>query len=535
MYVEKIKKFFSKITALDIALFAVSATLEYIFCNPIFIDGDVAWHISSGEYIRSIGKIPFYDPWSYVGQYQQWYNISWLWDIFLSYVYALFNFKGISILSSASFGVFIAIFHRMLCKNFGISYTSKTGIGTTGVRYDSVSIFLAISFIVLIKSFGVRPQLISYFFMLAVYHLLTEYQRYYMQFAHTKQQIKIYTKELFSDYNYKKLVAYMCFTTIIWANLHGGFIFIGVILGVLGLEAIYKRLWLLLERWFILGILCAISTLINPIGYKIYVGICRTFFSIAYSYILEWHSFTFGLNTSHTMTATIIIIAGFAYLRRYNQLKVEIYEWLLGVLLLFMALNSIRGFTIFVVLGARASIALIDATIPEAKYPMRIYHIPWIIAIIGLIAMISTMIFVKPKIGKEFAPIEEINFVTKHYPKMRFINPYVYGGSIIFFGKGKIKHFIDGRAGTVFTEDILTSYVNYLVGDGQNWADAFKNYDFDGIMLRKKDLINSYTKDFFSRWQLVFEGPILSIFMKRAIIKFDESGEARVKLIQQVQ
>lgn len=522
---------------INISLFAISTVLHYILCYPIFIDGDVAWHISSGDYIREIGGIPYFDPWSYVGQSQQWYNISWLWDVLLSCMYELFGFRGLCIFCSTCFGVFYAMFHGMMCKSFGITTTPQNNTnGASGVRYDCVLMFLALSFPTFMVYFGLRPQLTSYFLVLLVYNLLSDYHIYYNNtLRENTAHGSIFSANIryfFNDNSFLHLTLQTCCITVIWANLHGGFFLIGVILGTLGLEAIYLRQWMLLERWLIIGICALMCTLLNPIGYKIYVGAARTFFSAAYSSIAEWQQFRFGKFAFQSTIVAVLIIAGFAYSRRYTKLRVSIYDWLLCMLFIFVSLCSIRGFSMLVVLGARAFIALLDATMPLARYQMRLRTVPTWLVVLFLCTVPPVFIIAKPNVGEEMAPISEIDYAVQHYPGMKFINPYIHGGSIIFFGKGKIKHLIDGRAGTVFTEEVLRSYLSYLSGDGQNWADTFKNYDFDGIMLPKNALLNSHTKEFFSGWKLVFEGPIMDIYMKRAVVRFDASSVGNVQVIK---
>lgn len=516
------------ISPTNVIFFAICTILHYICSLPIFIDGDIAWHISTGDYIRSIKGIPYFDPWSYVGQLQQWYNISWLWDILLSYAHQFLGLEKMCILTSICFGLFFTMFHCMLCNFFNIRPTHSGRIDH--IRYDSILVFLSIALFVIIPGFGLRPQMASYFMFLLVHTMLSNYHALYhtTHVYESNDKPKIYLKQIFSDSAFRKLTYKICLTTIIWANLHGGFIFIGILLGVLGLEAIYKKQWLLLQRWFCLGLCALVCALINPIGYKIYVGIIRTFFSIAYNFIAEWQTFCFGRSAFHSIVVAVIIASGFAYKRRYLQLKINIYDWLLGVILLFAALDAIRGFAIFMVLGARAFVALLDSTMPTAKIPITLRNFHYSTSIISLVLMLIVLSTADPKVGRNMVPIEEINFVAKHYPGKKFINPYVYGGAIILFAKGKFKHFIDGRAGTVFPEEVLKACMEHAPGESPYWSAMFSNYEFDGIMLPKRELVNANIKEMLSGWNLVFSGPLLNVYMKRANMKFDNHGYGKI-------
>ena len=70
--------------ALPYFVFALLATTFNLRPKAVFNDGDPAWHIAAGYYIREQGAIPKQDPWSFTAGGQEWLNQSWLFDVGVS-------------------------------------------------------------------------------------------------------------------------------------------------------------------------------------------------------------------------------------------------------------------------------------------------------------------------------------------------------------------------------------------------------------------------------------------------------------------
>lgn len=543
--------FFTKI---ELLIFCCSVMIYYFFCNPIFIDGDIAWHIGSGYLIRELGEVPYYDPWSYAGQLQRWYNISWLWDIFLSYFDQIVGLGTLTIICALSFGWLILLIHKFLCQRFGISKNSKYNTtGMTGISYDSLLIALTLIVLCLPEFFNLRASFPTFFLILWTLWLIFGYYEKKYNFTNIKDYsdsynitdltilIKNFRKhfktsagKIFIEQQFNKLAIKLIFIMLIWANVHGSFILMFIFIGAIFIDAFYKEDFTMCIRWIILSIFLFLVTLINPIGYNLYFGVMRTLNSNYSKSSLEWISLWFGMHYGMSLLIGTLLLCGLSFRKKYANLKLTMYEWLLFIIFVFAALTSIRNFSVLCVAGAAAIAALVDQSLPKSKIPMKFADMPIHLRFVGYLniaGVILMFIFTPSKIGYEMTPKKEIEFIANNYPGMNFFMPYTAGGYAIYFAKGKFKHFVDGRAGTVFPEQVLEDWFYYTRSDKQ-WMRVFDQYQVDGALVPRNDLGKISVYNFLKNWQVVYNGPLYVIFVKRAVVKMDGQGNGEVMEIR---
>src|SRR5262245_1389117 len=75
-------------------MFLLASAYLYCIAMPLLADPDVPWHIAAGDLIRASG-LAQRDPWSFTAGNQPWYNISWLWDVGLSWLYHALGAKTV--------------------------------------------------------------------------------------------------------------------------------------------------------------------------------------------------------------------------------------------------------------------------------------------------------------------------------------------------------------------------------------------------------------------------------------------------------
>ncbi len=533
MYLFSIRKqqILSYLSLPEILIFSLATIFYQLKGLSIFADGDIAWHISSGHLIRELKNIPIYDSWSYAGHIQQWYNLSWLWDIIISYIYDFFGLNGLRTITSLTFGLSISFIHFDLRQRFNIkilptskkleqfrlkklwnkliqfikndeNYSLSNSSNQEVIRVDSIALTTSLISLLLLNVYSARPHLASFFIAFIVYRWIGKY--------HKDCKNTNYLQNRFVN-----LVLKCSLITILWANLHGGFIVFYFILLPFIAQAIYKKERIILLQYITLGLSCFLVCFINPIGYKIYIGVLRTFYSALFNNIMEWQPFVFSYSYGSTIFIIIILLSALAYRRHYLQLKIDIYEWLSSIIWLFFSMLSIRNFSMLAVLGSRTIAAVIDSVLPHALYPLRFTSELYKANIISLIILPIVILFAPIHIGLDNAPLAEINFIKNNFSGYKFFNHYNIGGSLIFLGQGKFQHFIDGRAGTVFTEDTIKDYLYYLYDDNEKWNYVLDKYYFDGAIIPKGDLKRTSVSNYFSNWQLVFSGNYGNVYIRK--------------------
>ena len=457
-------------------IFSLSLLVFTVAIPPLFEDPDVAWHIAAGEYIVNHQAIPEYDAWSYIGFEQRWYNLSWLWDVCCFLLSKYFGFHGLVIITTlmlASLCTFI----------YGSTLARKNPIS-----HDALIIAVTLTSLLFIDTGYLRPQLFSC--LMTMIFIKNLHNFYYHAQSFRPWLLALYTT--------------------IWANIHGAFILIFAIFGTFIILSIYEKKSRHITIKLIHNLLlCTFATLINPLGFKVYIGVLRTLDSVITPYISEWRPFIFGQSYSFSLLLLVLLLSGSAINAHYCKAKAHISDWIFGLMFFIASLSSVRNFSIFAVVGAPFVASIVDRSLPKPKFPMKLkdsYKRIISTTTILLVVIINTYLISSDsdkKLGLKKVPVSLIEYVATHYPHSHIMNTYSVGGYIIMFGKNKFNHFIDGRAGTVFAERNLLEYLETIEGKSTLLTLAEKHH-VDGI-ITQKTLLSKEQESLLSNWQELYE------------------------------
>ena len=476
-------KLFKRIaTNNEVFLFGLVAIL-YFFTSrtqEIFTDSDEAWHIATGFLIRNLGYIPSSDPWSFSSD-QPWYNLSWTWDVLSSYIYQLMG-DDFLIINTFLYSLLIVCIYRFL-----------KGLG--GLKEDTINIVTAINALLIFEVSLFRPQILAYFLTLFCLRL----------FYKAKYKFDLYFALKFA------------LLVILWVNSHGSVMVAFSVIGAYFIESYLKKDWKNCKALFFIGGLGFLSMFINPIGYNYFIGMLRTLDSVITGRNVEWQPFTFGLIIGYTFC-----IAVFALMTNISHKKISFADKLITYAWMFSSFMTIRTFPFFIILSLNYWARCIDDLIKPSKIkvfkPYR--YVPTLI--ICFLLLLNYHQF-KPLIfstnDSAYIPKQEIDYLVHNYPGIRVLNEYTAGGFILFYGEGKIKHFIDPRAGTAFSEDVLREYILYADGK-PGWEAILDKYNIQAVLLTK----DQYTKrkdidHVFRKWTNVFAGSYGYILISPQVMK----------------
>ena len=70
--------------------------------QTIFNDGDVSWHIATGQWILDHRAIPHTDPFSFTWAGKPWVPIEWLAEVLYASAYRLAGYSGVAALVTAA-------------------------------------------------------------------------------------------------------------------------------------------------------------------------------------------------------------------------------------------------------------------------------------------------------------------------------------------------------------------------------------------------------------------------------------------------
>ncbi len=259
----------SVIKILIISLFFLFVFSSYM--KPL-TDPDTSWHVKTGEYIYVNKTIPQEDPFSYAEDEIQFvgkFILSQYWfaQVFYHLIYSSYGTLGLVLLGAATLTGIIALLWSLLKeKGFYVSMLLAGGF----------------AFLILLDFTGIRPQMFTFLFA----------------------AITIFLLEKYKEQKSGKYLAWLPLIMLVWANIHGGFIY-GVVVMLIYLFSEYMTLFLKNKsitlpseplskkqiQYF--SIICIVSiaiSLINPNTYKAFLYAFTTHNKDLFSRIAEYQS-----------------------------------------------------------------------------------------------------------------------------------------------------------------------------------------------------------------------------------------------------
>jgi len=211
--------------------------------KSLLSDGDTGWHIRTGDYILQHHAVPRVDIFTFTRPNAPWFAWEWLSDVLFSQVHQAWGVKGISLLAGVVLCAMAAVlFSHMLWSGGNLFLALGAASLATGAAFVH---FLA------------RPHVFTFLLLAVSLWLLARDRR-----------------------RPDGVIWLLAPISVIWVNLHGGFLALIVCLGLTA--AGYGLEWLFgggtesrisLQRYSILAGVCSLATLVNPYGYNLHLHI----------------------------------------------------------------------------------------------------------------------------------------------------------------------------------------------------------------------------------------------------------------------
>jgi len=225
--------------------------------NRPLADADIGWHIRTGEQILATHSLPRTDPFSSTMQGQPWFAWEWLYDILLGILHQACGLNGVVWLCA----VLVAAIFALL-----LSQLLRRGTG----------LLLAIVLMLLAEAASMihlyaRPHIVSWMFSLLWFVALERWEHWERrQHGPTPGWIRWFFPV----------------STLLWVNLHGGWLFGMALLGVYTLAALVES-WRTSDAFAAIRaahrardmgasfVASALATLVNPYGWRLHAHIDR--------------------------------------------------------------------------------------------------------------------------------------------------------------------------------------------------------------------------------------------------------------------
>jgi hypothetical protein len=474
----------------------------YVMIFGLFVrntlDPDLWWHLKTGEYVIENG-IPSTDPdFSYTAGDNEWFMHEWLSEVLMYLVYDVVGLVGLSIFFTMIFaGAFYLYYHILPGKpytaGFILAYSAGLSTSIFNARPQVFNLFLAIIFSVLLEGF--RTKRLS-----------------------------------------RRWLWVMVPASLLWANLHSGFLLGFVILGVYvvggGLQLLLAKHtlgehdfdWPALRFLGIIGLVSGMATLINPRTYRqwLYPFETTLFSDAMQTLISEWHSPDFK-EPLGMMFAGYLFFGCIVFI--YSKAAVTWTDLLLFFGSALGGLQQQRNIAIFGVVVVPVVVkhtlaatqktrlgALLSGNKPEVRISRRLGIVNLVILILISLFIVGRIIGVwqenEAAIRQEFPESAVAYIKAENLDEQRIYNRYNWGGYLIWHN---IPTFIDGRADLFGDEFIYEAVRPFFLA--KDWQEVLDKYAVDYILIANGDTLEVLL-DLSPGWELAYEDDIAVIYTR---------------------
>lgn len=376
----------------------------FLFLPQVLNDGDTWWHMATGEWILAHGRVPDHDVFSYTQAGRPWVAHEWLSEALMALAARLAGWTGVTVL----FALAVGGAAWMLTRRLALSLGGLTLVTTTVLALACMA-----------GSLLVRPHL----FMLP------------LLVAWTIEMLAARDEDRAPRLVFAPLM-------ILWANLHGSWVFGLVVAGAFGLEALAApgadRLKVL-RGWGLFGLLSLACAAITPQGPAALLFPFQVTSMAVLPHIAEWRAEDFSHLSPFVMAllATLFVCLG-------RGVKVPTFRLLLLLALLLMSLQHIRH---QLVLAALAPLLLAEPLAqalgheparPKLSRALLVGYAVVCVLLVGVRLALPLQ-----RVDGLNSPVTALASLPADLKAQPVLNGYSLGGYLIYSG---VKPFIDGRA-----------------------------------------------------------------------------------------
>lgn len=431
----------------------------------LLVDADLGWHIRTGEWILHHHAVPHQDLYSFSKPGAPWYAWEWLTDVIDGSLYQLAGLKPIVLMA----GVVIALFATTLIRRMvwrGVHLFVAMVIALMGVGSASIH-FLA------------RPHIFTLLFL----------------------SISIWMIEADRSQPSRR-IWWLVPVTILWTNLHGGFL---VLIAALGLAAagsameawIAQGNWHSTIRYALLTASCAAASLVNPYGYRLHIHVAEYLRSDwIRNVIQEFQSPSFRNENMMQFEALLfagLIVSGMLFRRR------RIVEGLWILFFANMSLASVRHVPVFVTVTLPIIAAEVAECWKQWTATARKSSLPGILnqmaadsmsgfrrsSALPAIVVAVLMLLGKPVPWPKDFPAQILPVKMVHDHEADILNQRVlttdqWADYLIYLNPNQ-KVFVDGRS-DFYGPEIGNQYI-HLINGQWDWDQLLAKYNFSSALL----------------------------------------------------
>ncbi|HKS20142.1 MAG TPA: hypothetical protein VJS63_13135 [Bradyrhizobium sp.] len=447
--------------------------------NRLLIDPDTMWQITVGQWIIDNRAVPTVDVYSFTMRGQPWISTQWLAQVMYAKVFALAGWSGPVVLAASAISATLALLTKFLSRRLSDSTTL---------------VFVTAALALTLPHLLARPHVLALPVMVAwVGGLIAAADR---RAAPSLSLLPL---------------------MVLWANLHGGFVFGLVLIAPIAIEAVLSadaalRKPLLL-RWLGFGVAALAAGCCTPYGWNSLLASQKILaLGAALPLIMEWKPADFG--SFGPFELCLLLGIGLALFRGIKLPPMRI-ALLLG--LLHMALSQGRAAEILALLAPLILAAPLARQIGQGEAPHSnavspargvLFASLAIALVAGTVAYASVHRFEPHMRGSPVAAVIEL----KKLNLARVFNDYDFGGYLISNG---VAPFIDGRT-ELYGEKFFVDH-NAASGlmEPDNLFGLLEAYQIEATLMRTQSAATKLL-DHVDGWQKVYSDDIATIHLRKS-------------------
>jgi hypothetical protein len=453
----------------------------------LFAEGDVWWHVATGQRIFSTWHVPRVDPYSFTVHGKPWIAYEWLGEVIMALAVRLDSLQGLQILL-----VLLSVVLVLLTYCYALVRTRNPLASAA-----AVAILLQVEQ----PMFTLRPQMLGYIFLL----------------------LTLISLDLFKQQRLKSLW-FLPVLFAVWVNTHGSFV-LGLFFlacywagGLVGFQWGNLRVdpWPQAKRRHLLlvSLLSGLAILVTPYGARLAAYPFQLMHTqpLNVFFVVEWKQL--DLSTWWGQAFLLVVLAWIAA----QVISPIVYPLEILVPLLAVTYESFvhnRFLLLFVPIFAPVLATYLARLLPTynaAKESYAMNAVFTVAILVGGIALMPSNMKLQETLRRAY-PMGAVDYLRTHPVDSGMFNNDHWGGFLIWSLGPQHQVFIDGRIDIYEYAGVLADYVSIARAD-QSTFSLLQKYGVRSCLLpREGPLVAKLAGS--SDWEKTYEDERSVIFLRR--------------------
>jgi hypothetical protein len=340
--------------------------------------------------------------------------------------------------------------------------------------------------------------------------------------------IELFLLEIFRRRGDWRVLLPLPFLMLVWANLHGGFVFGLLLAGLYGAGARLEKNWRAARTFFLVLLTLALAAAINPMGATTLIhGFGYVESKLLVDLTVEYQSPNFH-NAATFPFALLLALS--LLLGARNRWNAPWAHTLLLILWTLLALYSARNIPLYAQVAMLALVPAMQLWLLERapRFKPTFQNLDavapiasgWVVGVLGIVLLVWLQAngarFDGRGAGNTFRanhfPVAAVDALKKNLPQGEMFNEFTWGGYLLYRMYPQKRVFIDGQ--TDFYGEALTREYLQILNAEPGWQDTLNKYDVQWVIVPpSRPLVNELTRS--GEWRELLRDETAVVIVKK--------------------